>query len=359
MKKLKNKGSSEPVQRSGVPSASEENLVRCNLLRQFMLKSYDEYKKKQHKNGSPSDLLLRRENEIDESTRNCSLRGTVYVDHLSNSQCKTIMSNSNDNVYFRNRFVEMISEFGTFLLAELVATLAKAGVDDDVILVFIKKNIRLLKLKTPPTMMPRESVSSSDYKMKQISEIIRKHCPHTMCPKILDVGCGNGSKIRKINRSIPSEIYGADIKSWGPYTAGGSYKFPFQVIVEEPYRIPYDTGMFDCVLLVLTLHHCKKILTTIDECKRLLNKNGIIVLVEHDVWNDYDHMLIDVQHRIYQTLNDEKESQPGNYFTFFEWDYLFAECGMEPEFGTRLTETVSFRIRYDVQFVTVYKQIKR
>lgn len=145
MKKLKNKGSEEPVQRSGVPSASEENLVRCNLLRQFMLKSYDEYKKKQHKNGSPSDLLLRRENEIDESTRNCSLRGTVYVDPLSNSQCKTIMSNSNDNVYFRNRFVEMISEFGTFLLAELVVTLAKAGVDDDVIPRFHKKEHTITK----------------------------------------------------------------------------------------------------------------------------------------------------------------------------------------------------------------------
>ena len=115
--------------------------------------------------------------------------------------------------------------------------------------------------------------------------------------------------------------------------------------------------MFDCVTLTLTLHHADNILDVINECKRLLNDNGIIVIIEHDIWNDYDNMIIDLQHKVYNVIFNEKEHGRGDYYNFMEWDMIFYKCDMEPIYADRIVDDISFSYRYDLQFLAVYKKI--
>ena len=113
--------------------------------------------------------------------------------------------------------------------------------------------------------------------------------------------------------------------------------------------------MFDCITLVLTLHHCDDIIETIMECKRLLKDDGIIVIIEHDIWSDNSNMIIDLQHRIYNTIFNEKEHTDGTYYNFYEWDIIFNKCNFKPIFSDRLTESVEMYTKYDLQFIGVYK----
>lgn len=114
--------------------------------------------------------------------------------------------------------------------------------------------------------------------------------------------------------------------------------------------------MFDCITIILTLHHCEDIKETINECYRILNNDGIIVIVEHDIWNDYDNMIIDIQHNMYTTIYNEPKTKPGTYFNFIEWDIIFNECNMKPIYGDRITDDVSYKQRYDLQFIGIYKK---
>ena len=113
--------------------------------------------------------------------------------------------------------------------------------------------------------------------------------------------------------------------------------------------------MFDCITLIFTLHHAHDILAVIKECKRLLKDNGVIVIVEHDVWSDEVNMLVDLQHRIYNAVHHESnESYYGTYYNYFEWDIIFSKCGMKPVYADRLADDVTHFQRYDSQFICVY-----
>ena len=59
----------------------------------------------------------------------------------------------------------------------------------------------------------------------------------------------------------------------------------------------------------LALHHCEDIIKTIKECKRILKDNGIIIIVEHDIWRDEDNMIINLQHLIYRYIFNEKKDK--------------------------------------------------
>ena len=115
--------------------------------------------------------------------------------------------------------------------------------------------------------------------------------------------------------------------------------------------------MFDCITLILTLHHSNNVLELINECYRILNDDGIILLIEHDIWHDSDNMIIDLQHRIYTHVNNEPYTEEGNYFNFLEWDIIFSKCNMTAVYGDRITDDISFNMRYDTQFIGIYKKI--
>ena len=272
-------------------------------------------------------------------------RFTIYISPHSNRQFSTLY-NQNEIMY-KNRLNEMLSYFLTEKNRNNVIDLIKNNKNDNDIYKFIKNNYKLKNSR-------KDKISI--YRMAKISDIISYNFDKNKKIKLLDIGIGTGKKTKIIQQFTNCEIYGADIKDWGPYSNVKKFDFPFKFIQEKPYKIPYKDKMFDCITLILTLHHCENIISTINECKRILKDDGVIVIIEHDVWNDYDNMIIDIQHNIYQKIFNEKEHIRGNFYNFYEWDLLFERCGMNPDYGDRIVDDVSFSFRYDIQFISSYKK---
>ena len=283
--------------------------------------------------------------EVESALQIYKNRYTLYKSPYSNNQFSTLYNQP--EIMYKNRLNEMLSYFLTEKNKDKIFNMIKNNKNDKEIYQFIKNNYKLKNSR-------KDKISI--YRMAKISDIISYNFDKNKKIKLLDIGIGTGKKTKIIQQFTNCEIYGADIKDWGPYSDVKKFNFPFEFIQEKPYKIPYKDKMFECIILILTLHHCEDIIATINECKRILKDDGIIVIIEHDVWNDYDNMIIDMQHCIYQKIFKEKEHPRGNYFNFYEWDLLFERCGMYPDYGDRIVDNVSFSFRYDIQFVSTYKK---
>ena len=91
--------------------------------------------------------------------------------------------------------------------------------------------------------------------------------------------------------------------------------------------------------------------------RNAINDIPNMISIEHDVWNDYDNMIIDLQHKTYNVIFNEKEQTIGDYYNFYEWDMIFYKCGMIPIYADRLADNSAFSVRYDLQFLSIFKKI--
>lgn len=151
----------------------------------------------------------------------------------------------------------------------------------------------------------------------------------------LDVGCGNGKKTYYIGREfeLPNEsIHGIDIQQF--YTMNHERKFPIQYkIIEKKMTLPYENHTFDFITTLMVLHHIEEPVFLIKEVKRLLAKNGIFFLKEHDAYDTIDYTLIDIEHAIYEIGMRKNrsfmEKYRGYYKDKYEWIKLIEKEGLK------------------------------
>jgi len=269
------------------------------------------------------------------------MRFTNYEDINSNKQFTTLYNLNNTQLN------AMLNYFIGQSETEYVFDMIKNYKSDNEILSYIKKHFKLKK-----TNINKEIKSAKIMLVVNIFCLLEKDNI-----KILDVGVGNGKKIKAITSFLNKkyELYGADIEEWGSYKKNRKLDFPYKVIQLNPYKIPYSDKMFDCIFITLTLHHAENILDVIKECHRILKDDGYIILIEHDVWTDDTHMLVDLQHRIYASVYDEPLSGiNATYYNFYEWDILFNKCGFKFIHGEHVQEDIAHNLRYDMEFMTIY-----
>ena len=262
-------------------------------------------------------------------------RFTLYKSPNSKQQFSTVYNQP--EILYQNRLNEMLSYFTIDKDRKKIIKMIENKDKDDKIFKYLKHNYKFKKIKKD---------KSNLYKIAKLCDKILKYTNNDKNNKIkiLDIGIGNGKKTKLIENLTNCEIYGADIKEWGHYNNKKNFNFPFKFISQKPYKIPYKNKMFDCITLILTLHHTTNILEVIKECKRLLKDDGIIAIIEHDVWNDYDNMIIDLQHKTYNVIFNEKEQTIGDYYNFYEWDMIFYKCGMIPIYADRLADNSAFSV---------------
>jgi SAM-dependent methyltransferase len=91
--------------------------------------------------------------------------------------------------------------------------------------------------------------------------------------RILDLGCGEGFIAKKLK---DYEWYGLDINPI--YNSSSVYK---EVKISDMKKIPYKDNVFDAVTSFQTLHHePHRLETVLKEIKRVLKKNGVLILLE-------------------------------------------------------------------------------
>jgi acetyltransferase-like isoleucine patch superfamily enzyme len=167
------------------------------------------------------------------------------------------------------------------------------------------------------------------------SDIFNKlNFPFEAGKKMLDCGCGNGIDSEIFINEFGLETCGIDV-----YKDKNIDKIKGLTFKEAGiYNIPFNDDEFDYVFLHDVLHHIdeknqsrKKHLQALDELKRVVKKNGKIIIVEGNRYNPlfYPHMVKMRGHNHFkQSYFKEIVSSA---FNGYKIEFKFFECHLYPK----------------------------
>lgn len=96
--------------------------------------------------------------------------------------------------------------------------------------------------------------------------------------KILDLGCGNGNIISLLKEKRKGDYYGADISPKMIQEAKKRLGQGAELKVADVVKLPYETDMFDIIICNASFHHYTEPDKAIEEIKRILKKEGVLIL---------------------------------------------------------------------------------
>jgi SAM-dependent methyltransferase len=186
----------------------------------------------------------------------------------------------------------------------------------------------------------------------------------------LDIGCGTGKKAEYIAKELnilPKNTYGADVDSfdeqgtnWNKKAKKCNINF---VPIKENERYPFKNGKFDMISAFMVLHHIPNIEFALKEVHRLLRKNGLFIIKEHDCYNAADVMLADVEHCMYSLVysrvpdRDFRHKDYATYFNHLEWDCILLRYGFKFVKDSFSSASVHFNVSPSRGYLAVYKKI--
>jgi ubiquinone/menaquinone biosynthesis C-methylase UbiE len=267
---------------------------------------------------------------------------TKYYGPASNKQIHTVMKYGSLNDYYRLCF--LISKFigGHYGPAkhDIIEKILKRSKNDievyNKINVLFKEKYNINKSRNI-NVKSNSDIDFGNIYRDRINKYILKHNPNFVINKYLDFGCGTGDKAYYLGHAIgldKKNIYGVDIEEWSSYydkkrnpdITFNTYK------VNEP--MPYEDNMFDIISSFMVLHHIKKLGFVLAEINRCLKKGGYLILREHDLYNNIDYMITDIEHNLYSTITlkgeeDTKYDFYSRYFNWIELDVILDEYGFD------------------------------
>lgn len=294
---------------------------------------------------------------------------TFYVDRKSNLQVKTLINNC-----YKNNLVTKIAKiknlFYTFFdkefTDELFRKISKEKINDNEFINWILKNNH--KHKNSGEKLKIKSICNNwtyiiEYVILNLKKINNEKKLNLDLTKIkyIDIGCGSGNKTNKIAQELNIDyknVYGADISTWGPYNQKQySHKFNFVQISND--KIDLDDNSVDLASCILMLHHVKNLDLFLKEIKRILKPNGVLLIIEHNNYDDYDNLILDILHMLYGYLYDKNNrylEQPDYalYYNAFIWNYILDKNGFNIINSNPLFTELSNDIRYDNLFYSFY-----
>jgi len=165
---------------------------------------------------------------------------------------------------------------------------------------------------------------------KKILREVGKYIDKRELDSSLDIGCGDGSKTIMISKMLGiklSNIHGTDVPNWGHFEENRNPNLNFKHIKndesgESTGDLEYEDNSFNLVSMLMVIHHVKASMRQklLDEVKRVAKPGAYVLIREHDAQNDYDKMLIDIEHSIFS------RSYPGriesDFLSTYYGDYL-------------------------------------
>lgn len=103
----------------------------------------------------------------------------------------------------------------------------------------------------------------NDFVGKQLEAIRIKKVLPFIEGKLLDIGCGNNKLIRAYG-----EGFGVDVFDWGNV----------DLIVKDTSNLDLEDKSFNTITIIAALNHIPNREEVIQECYRLLDENGIIII---------------------------------------------------------------------------------
>lgn len=131
---------------------------------------------------------------------------------------------------------------------------------------------------------------------------------------VLDLGCGSG----KIGEMIHKEGYKVTLSDVYKNPNISKLNLPFYKI-RDSQTLPFKDNSFDNVLLLSMLHHTQNPLFVLDECKRILNKNGRLNLIEtvYGIPNEAKNGSYQTDDSFFRSLSSEQQRKISIFFDYF------------------------------------------
>lgn len=165
--------------------------------------------------------------------------------------------------------------------------------------------------------------------------------PFVVGPRVLDLGAGEGWVAVALARH-GFRMTCADV---GPFArAEGSY------VVYDGTRLPFADAAFDTTLLLLTLHHCEKPETVLDEALRVTRTR--LIVTESVYRNRLDRFWLDLlDGRVNRLRHGGRMPTPLGFRQVPEWHALFASRGLTLTATVWLGGRLERLIHHPVAFV--------
>jgi len=112
--------------------------------------------------------------------------------------------------------------------------------------------------------------------------------------KVLDIACGVGYGSKILVEGGASEIYGCDISEEAIQYAKKKYSHKnIKYEIADSSSLRFSDEYFDCIVSFETLEHIQNYNKTLDELRRVLKKNGILIIStpNKDAYNDGNEIL--------------------------------------------------------------------
>lgn len=165
--------------------------------------------------------------------------------------------------------------------------------------------------------------------------------PFVAGPRVLDLGAGEGwvaaALARRGFRAICADV--------GPFArTDGAY------VVYDGTRLPFADASFDTTLLLLTLHHCEKPETVLDEALRVTRTRLIVTESVYRVRLDRFWLEL-LDGRFNRLRHGGRMPTPLGFRRVEDWQALFASRGLRPIATLSLGGRLERLIHHPVAFV--------
>ena len=113
----------------------------------------------------------------------------------------------------------------------------------------------------------------------------------------------------------------------------------------------------------MVLHHVdsNKLESVLQNIYKSLNKNGFLLIKEHDSCDINDSILINIEHALYTLKSEEKMkitlNQNNHYLSRFEWDFILKKNGFKLIGYTYNLSNIKHNIRPNRGFISLYQKI--
>ena len=128
----------------------------------------------------------------------------------------------------------------------------------------------------------------TNYKAKLIKKFLKKRNLLSTELTFLDFGCGIGNNIPYLSKNLPRcRLYGTDVSSGSIKIANDLYSNICKFKSFDGVALPFKKNYFDFVFISNVLHHipAENHAQTLKVIKKVIKKNGIIFIVEHNPLN--------------------------------------------------------------------------
>ncbi len=158
--------------------------------------------------------------------------------------------------------------------------------------------------------------SNSSYIVKRaqrnaykIKKIIPKNINIYNKDVFVDIGCGDGSITYELSKIYKfKKVICVDVENWfDTYTNKNKN---INMVITDGHTINIKNNYVDVILCNHVLHHVINLDEILNEIVRIIKKNGILIIKEHNCYNKELSYKIDIYHSLYElVLKKEKNTK--------------------------------------------------